>query len=53
LAPMVHHNTLSANIEDFLACLMSRYLINIPKIIEDEIRDRAVGVSTTIPFLSL
>ncbi|MCD9643003.1 hypothetical protein HAX54_030101 [Datura stramonium] len=53
LAPTINDNTSSADREALVACLMYLYPINIPRIIADEIRDQAVGVSTTIPFPSI
>lgn len=53
LAPTVNDNTLSTDREALIVCIMSRYAINILRVIAKEIRDRAMGLSTTISFLNL
>ncbi|MCD7448939.1 hypothetical protein HAX54_047551 [Datura stramonium] len=49
----VNGNVLSENREDLVAYIMSEYLLNIPRIIAIEIRERTVKEHTALPFRSL
>ncbi|MCD7468507.1 hypothetical protein HAX54_006785 [Datura stramonium] len=53
LALMVKNNILSADQAALMACIMSKYVQNIPRIIAIEIRERIVKDHTTILFSSL
>ncbi|MCD9641266.1 hypothetical protein HAX54_027357, partial [Datura stramonium] len=50
LAPTMNDNVLSPDKESSEACIMSEYLLNIPRIIATEMRERVVKDHTTLPF---
>ncbi|MCD7465722.1 hypothetical protein HAX54_001810 [Datura stramonium] len=53
LTPIVNDNALSGERAALVACIMYEYLLNIPRIIAIEIRERVVKENTTLPFSSL
>ncbi|MCD9645686.1 hypothetical protein HAX54_034812, partial [Datura stramonium] len=53
VAPTVNYNVLSVDKAALVTCIMSEYLLNIPRIIATEIQEWEVKDHTTLPFLSL
>ncbi|MCD7469276.1 hypothetical protein HAX54_008202 [Datura stramonium] len=53
LAPTVNDNVFITERAALVACIMSEYPMNIPRIIATEIREREVKEHTTLPFSSL